>query len=66
MKLDQWRQEKGLSYEDLARQLEFTNSMVYRFCTKSSDCIKLKDATRIVKLTMGQVDFCDLVLEGDC
>jgi len=65
MLLDEWRKKEGLTYEDLARQLNFTNSKTYRFCKEDSNCIKLRDATIIVRLTGNQVGFEEL-LQGDC
>lgn len=63
MELEQWRIEKGLSYENLARDLELTTSKAYRLCQKDP-CIKLVDAHKIVTKTEGRVDYCDMLLEG--
>ena len=66
MKLDDWRKQEGMSYEDLARKLDLTNSKTYRLCTDRSLCIKLRDANVIVKITQGEVGYLDFDLEGDC
>ena len=66
MKLDDWRKQEGMSYEDLARKLDLTNSKTYRLCTDKNLCIKLRDANIIVSKTLGAVDYLDLDLEGDC
>ena len=65
MKLNKWRKEKSLSYEDLARLLGMTNSKTYRLCTDKNLCIKLQDAHVIVQKTSGEIGFEDLLL-GDC
>jgi len=64
MKIETWRKEKGISYENLARMLDFTTSKTYRICKEKDDCTRLIDAHKIVKLTQGEVDYCDLL--GDC
>ena len=66
MKLDDWRKQEGMSYEDLARKLDLTNSKTYRLCTDRSLCIKLRDANVIVQKTQGEVGYLDFDLEGDC
>ena len=66
MKLDDWRKQEGMSYEDLARKLDLTNSKTYRLCTDRSLCIKLRDANVIVQITQGEVGYLDFDLEGDC
>jgi plasmid maintenance system antidote protein VapI len=63
MELESWRRDKNISYENLARSLDMTTSKVYRIC-KKDPCIRLSDAFKIVKLTGGEVDFCDMYVEG--
>jgi hypothetical protein len=65
MELNIWRVANGYSYENLARALGLTTSKTYRIC-KSDPCIRLADAHKIVVLTAGEVDFCDLLIQGDC
>lgn len=65
MTLEEWKEKEGYSYEKLARLLDMNNSRLYRIC-KSDPCIRLIDAHKIVLFTEGEVDYCDLVVEGDC
>lgn len=65
MKIEEWRKEKGFSYEGLARALDMTTSRIYRICKEKDGCIRLADAHKIVRLTESKVDFADLLV-GDC
>lgn len=65
MRLEEYRSQEKLSYENLGRFLGMTTNKTYRLC-KNDTCVKLQDAHRIVKKTKGQVDYPDMLTEGDC
>lgn len=64
MTLDDYRKEKDLSYENLARLLKFTTSKTFRLCTYAAAGIKLVDAHAIQIKTMGVVSIQDLLPGG--
>ena len=64
MKLNNYRELNKLSYKKLAERLGFTENKVYRICNDPELCVKLIDAHRIVQVTKGEVEYCDLL--GDC
>ena len=66
MRLEEYRVKKELSYEDLARFLCLNTTKTFRICKEKDICIRLVDAHKIVQVTQGEVDYPDLVLEGDC
>ncbi len=63
MTIEEWRLKYGYSYELLARKLGMTTSKLYRVC-KNDPCVRLSDASRIVKFTEGKVGYEDFMLEG--
>lgn len=63
MRLEDWRTEQRLSYENLARALNFTTSKTYRICKGIDHCIRLHEAHKINKLTSGSVSYADLLLD---
>ncbi len=63
MTLDEYRKDKDLSYENLARFLKFTTSKTFRLCTNAGG-IKLVDAHAIQTKTQGSVSIQDLLQEG--
>lgn len=65
MRLDDYRKSLGLSYENLARELDFTTNKTFRIC-KNKSTVKLEDAHRIVQKTGGRVDYPDMLVQEDC
>lgn len=63
MRLEDWRTDRKLSYENLARALNFTTSKTYRICKGIDHCIRLHEARKIDKLTSGAVSYIDLLSE---
>jgi hypothetical protein len=67
MRLENWRKQKDLSYENLARALNFTTSKTYRICKGVDNCIRLHEAYKIIKLTANEVSYHDLLEDmEDC
>lgn len=68
MRLEDYRQEQGLTYEGLGRALELSTAKAYRLCTdiNSQEKIMLKEAAQIVDKTGGAVTLDDLRVEADC
>lgn len=66
MTLKEFKENKGLTYAELAAFLGFTESTTYNIC-KNIGCVTLKNAYRVISKTKGQVTYVDL-LEGmeDC
>ncbi len=65
MKLSEYKEINCLSLNDMAALFEIDRSNLYRIC-QDGGCVKLAIATKIVKVTRGEVSFEDLHLEGDC
>ena len=60
MTLEEYRENKNLSYEALSKVLGFSLNKTYRIC-KEKACVKLYEAQKIVQATQGDVDFEDLM-----
>lgn len=60
MNLREYREKKGLGYEELGRRLRISTNKAFRLC-KSTEDVKLKDAKRIVSGTEGEVQYSDLL-----
>jgi DNA-binding XRE family transcriptional regulator len=66
MKLQDYKEYKGLTYDELSDQVGVERSTVYRIC-KEVYCVRLNDAYKITRNTQGYVRLEDLLpLEGDC
>ncbi len=65
MKLEEYRKNKDLSYEELAILLGLKRSTTYNICMERTNCVSLHNANIIVTKTAGAVDYPEL-LWGDC
>ena len=63
MELEDYRKFRGLTYDELAKQLDIERSRTYRICKKVY-CCRLTDAYRIIDRTDGYVRMIDLLPEG--
>lgn len=63
MKLEEYRNNNKLTYEQLSEFLDVPKSVIYNTC-KERGCCSLPNAHRIVTNTLGVVDYADLL--GDC
>lgn len=65
MKLEDYRRERKLNYEELSVHLGMSKSTVYNICKEKINCVSLYNAHIIVTKTFGAVDYPDLLWE-DC
>lgn len=63
MTLEEYRTIKDLTYKRLSLSLGFSENKTYRIC-KNEECVKLRDAYRIVNNTQGHIAFADLLPES--
>ena len=66
MDLNDYREKKNLSYSQLGALFGWSKAKAYKHCGDRRPCMKLIDANKVMKVTDGEVDYCDLLPEGDC
>ena len=65
MKLSKWKKDNRYTNKQL-EILSGIHEAKFKRIVKDEGCVKLSDAYKIIKMTKGDVNFCDLLLEGDC
>ena len=65
MTLKEWKKENRFTFDLMAEETGIHKAKLLRIVNEHTPCVRLVDAHRIVKMTNGQVDYCDL-LTGDC
>ncbi len=69
MRLEEYKQSQGFTYEKLVSLIGVPRSTLHRICDRNYEgyCVKLVDAHKIMRATHGAVALEDLLpLEGDC
>jgi len=62
MDLNQYREEKGLSYSKLAKMLGFSKSYVWQICRRP-EILRISDVNKIAEVLGNEVDFRSLIKE---
>jgi DNA-binding XRE family transcriptional regulator len=65
MKLETYRKNKKLNYDQLSEYLGISRATTYNICKENIKCVTLRNAHIIVSKTFGIVDYPEL-LWGDC